>query len=66
MTARATGADLRRIGTAAEQIGVSKRTLYRAADMGRITLTKAGKMTFVSMVQLQEWISTGGNSAEKT
>jgi len=56
---RATASDLRRIGLAAEQIGVDRSTLYRAAKSGQITLIKCGVMTFVDMAEVANWIAPG-------
>ena len=49
--------DLRRIGLAAEQIGVDRSTLYRAAKAKKITLIKCGVMTFVDMAEVANWIA---------
>lgn len=53
--------DLRRIALVAEQVGISKLTIYRSAKRGRIRLHRLGAMTFVSMADVQGWIAAGGN-----
>ncbi len=54
--------DLRRIALVAEQVGISKPTLYRAAKRGLIRLHRQGpRMTFVSVAEVQGWIANGGN-----
>ena len=53
--------DLRRIALVAEQLGISKPTMYQAAKRGRIRLHRLGAMTFVSMAEVHGWIATGGN-----
>lgn len=49
--------DLRRIALVAAQTGISKPTLYRAAKRGVIRLHHLGRMTFVSVAEVQGWIA---------
>jgi excisionase family DNA binding protein len=53
--------DLRRIALVAAQVGISKPTLYRAAKRGVIQLHHLGRMTFVSVAEVQGWIAKNGN-----
>ena len=53
--------DLRRIALVAYDVGISNPTLYRAAKRGLIRLHHLGRMTFVSVAEVQGWIANGGN-----
>lgn len=53
--------DLRRIALVADDVGISKPRLYRAAKRGLIRLHHLGRMTFVSVAEVQGWIANGGN-----
>lgn len=56
--------DLRRIALVAAQVGISKPTLYRAARKGRIRLHHLGRMTFVSVAEVQGLIDNGNKGAK--
>lgn len=56
--------DLRRIALVAAQVGISKPTLYRAAKRGVIRLHHLGRMTFVSVAEVQGMIDNGNKGAK--
>lgn len=60
-----TAPDLQRIQRAADLVGISRDTIYRAVKRGLVKTVKNGpNMTFVSMANVQEWIANGGNAGK--
>jgi excisionase family DNA binding protein len=60
-----TAPDLQRIQRAADLVGISRDTIYRAVKRGLVKTVKNGpNMTFVSMANVQEWIRNGGNAGK--